>query len=59
MPILTNKGNVSNQQMETIVKEIYGKFDHKRKELEAKEADLEDIKSLEELEKKLRNKNKF
>lgn len=59
MPILTNKGNVSNQQMETIVKEIYGKFDHKRKELEAKEADLEDIKSLEELEKRLRNKNKF
>lgn len=59
MPILTNKGNVSNQQMETIVKEIYGKFDHKRKELEAEEADLEDIKSLEELEKKLRNKNKF
>lgn len=51
--ILQNTGSISNAQMEEKVKMIYSDFDQKRKQLEAKQADLED---LENLEKTVKNK---
>ena len=42
--------------MEAKVKEIYTKFDEKRKEQAAKSADDADLKALEELNKELKNR---
>lgn len=50
--ILQNAGSVSNAQMEEKVKKIYVDFDQKRKLYEAQQADLEDLKALEERIKK-------
>lgn len=46
--ILQNTGSISNAQMEEKVKQIYTQFDQKRKKFEAEQADLEDLKTLEE-----------
>ncbi len=46
--ILQNSGSISNTQMEEKVRKIYDEFDLKRKQFEAKKADLEDLKALEE-----------
>lgn len=50
--ILQNAGSISKVQMEERVKQIYTEFDQKRKLFEAEQADLEDLKSLEERIKK-------
>lgn len=50
--ILLNAGSISNAQMEEKVKQMYTQFDQKRKKFEAEEADLEDLKALEEQIKK-------
>jgi hypothetical protein len=47
--ILGHKGKISNKKMEEKVNEIYENFDNKRKEFEAKIADEEDLKELENL----------
>lgn len=50
--VLNHKGNISHDQMEKKVNEIYATFDQKRKEFEAKQDDLDDLKFLEQ---KLKN----
>lgn len=45
--ILCGFGKISNQQMETMVREKYEKFNAKRKKIEAQKADENDIKELE------------
>lgn len=50
--ILQNAGSISNAIMEEKVKQIYTLFDQKRKQFEAEQADLEDLKNLEERIKK-------
>ncbi len=47
--ILNHKGKISNKKMEEKLNEIYEDFDNKRKEFEAKIADEEDLKELENL----------
>lgn len=54
--ILQNAGSISNVQMEEKVKQIYTEFDQKRKQFEAEQADLEDLKTLEERIKKSNGK---
>ena len=55
-PILKNTGSVSHEQMKTIAEQRYTRFDENRRTAEAFDADREDIKSLEEAEKKLTKK---
>lgn len=50
--ILQNAGSISNAHMEENVRMIYNQFDQKRKQFEAEQADLDDLKSLEERIKK-------
>lgn len=45
--VLKDAGSISHKQMEEKVKSIYQAFDERRKQTEAKEADLEDLKILE------------
>lgn len=45
--ILLDKGKISHELMQKKVREIYQSFDTKRKNFEAQQADLEDIKALE------------
>jgi hypothetical protein len=51
--VLLHKGDISSTSMEKKVKQIYERFDTKRKAFEAKQADLQDI---EELENKIKKK---
>jgi len=53
--ILRNGGSISNAQMEEKTQEVYDRFDKKRKEYDAKQADLED---LEDLNKKVSSQKK-
>ncbi len=46
--VLNDAGSISHLQMEEQVRLVYEQFDNKRKEFEAKQADLEDLKQLEE-----------
>ena len=46
--ILADKGSVTNAEMEEKVKEIYERFNSRRKVYEARLADDEDMKLLEE-----------
>ena len=50
--VLQGKGSVSNAEMEQLVNETYEKFNTKRKQLEAAQADQDDIKMLEEMVQK-------
>jgi len=52
-PLLLTKGSISGKQMEEKIDEIYSLFDKRRKEFEATQADEEDLKELDEIEKKL------
>lgn len=52
-PILKDRGRISNAEAESHVKVVYSEFDAKRKSLEARLADEEDIKRLEELESRI------
>ena len=56
--ILKGSGSISNGDMEKYVRMVYDKFDSKRKLIEAEEADAEDLKWLEDLQNKIKNKNK-
>jgi hypothetical protein len=53
--MLQGKGNVSNEQMEQRVDELFETFNAKRKIAEAKQADDEDLEELKALEIKLKN----
>ncbi len=50
-PVLKGAGSISNDQMKTVAHQRYESFDHSRREAEALAADLDDIKTLEMLEK--------
>ena len=56
--ILQGNGSVSNAEMEKYARMVYDKFDNRRKLREAEEADAEDLKWLEDLQNKIKNKNK-
>ena len=54
--VLKGVGSVSHENMKRIANERYADFEQKRRQQEAIEADAQDIRELEELEKKLKNK---
>ena len=56
--ILQGNGSISNSDMEKYVRMVYDKFNSNRKLIEAEEADAEDLKWLEDLQNKIKNKNK-
>ena len=56
--VLKGNGSISNSDMEKYVRMVYDKFNIKRKLIEAEEADAEDLKWLEDLQNKIKNKNK-
>lgn len=58
--VLKGHGSISNAVMEQKVREIYESFDAKRKEVDAHQADEDDLKELKSLEEKLKEikKNK-
>lgn len=49
--LLEGCGSISNAEAEQTVKQVYEVFNTKRKQIEAQEADIEDLKILENLEK--------
>ena len=51
--ILQGKGSISNAEAEEIVRSRYDIFNVKRKQLDAQDADAEDLKMLEDLEKSI------
>ena len=55
--ILQGRGSISNEEAETIVRNIYDSFNAKRKKFDAQAADAEDIKMLEDLENTIINEN--
>lgn len=54
--VLTHKGKVTHLQMEEKVDAIYEEFHKQRKQLDAKNADEQDLEELKHLENKLKNK---
>lgn len=54
-PVLKNTGTITHQMMEEKVRLIYEEFDKNRKAQEAHQADEEDLKVLEDLEKEIKN----
>ena len=56
--VLQGNGSISNSEMEKYVRMVYDKFNSKRKLIEAEDADAEDLKWLEDLQNKIKNKNK-
>ena len=54
--ILQGKGEISNASMESMVHKIYDDFNTKRKQLEANQADADDLKILEDIEKQITGK---
>lgn len=57
--ILQGKGSISNEEMETRVREVYATYDAQRRQLDAQQADAEDIKMLEDLEQRLKENNGY
>jgi len=55
---LTDKGKISNAQMEKMVEKAYQKFDSQRKITEANQADEKDIDELKALEQKIKSGKK-
>lgn len=55
--ILQGKGEVSNASMESMVHKIYDEFNAKRKQLEVKQADADDLKMLEDIENQIKGKS--
>ncbi len=53
-PLLSGKGNISHQQMENKVREIYQLFDQKRKDIDAQQADADDLQALKLLEEEIK-----
>ena len=56
--ILQGNGSVSSAEMEKYARMVYDKFDNRRKLREAEEADAEDLKWLEDLQNRIKDKNK-
>ena len=56
--ILQGKGSVSNAEAEETVRSRYDIFNAKRKQLDAQDADAEDLKMLEDLERSILEKDK-
>jgi len=56
--ILQGRGSISNAEAEATVKQVYDAFHAKRKQIEAQEADAEDLKMLEDLERTIINSDK-
>jgi len=56
--LLQGAGSISHQKMEEKVREIYKLFDQKRKIVEAEQADNDEIKELEDLEKNIKSLKK-
>jgi len=55
-PLLQNAGRVSHEQMVQIAHERYSEFDAKRRTSDARQADEDDIKPLEKIERKAQKK---
>lgn len=55
-PILDGAGAISHDQMKAIAVDRYERFDDNRRRAEARQADAEDIKALEEIEKQAKEK---
>jgi hypothetical protein len=55
--VLQGAGSISNKEMEAHVREVYATYDAQRKQIEAQQADAEDLKMLEDLENSLKNWN--
>jgi hypothetical protein len=56
--ILQGHGSISNAEAEATVKQVYDVYNARRKQLEAQEADAEDLKMLEDLERTIINSDK-
>ena len=54
--VLKGNGQVSNGEMEAYAKEVYCRFDERRKKMDAQNADEEDLRCLENLENEIKNK---
>lgn len=54
--LLTNRGNISKEQMEKMVEKVYLEFDTKRKLQEVKQADTEDLQDLKILEDEIKKR---
>ena len=57
-PLLEGPGSVSHDDMKRIAHGLYDDFDQSRRAAEAVAADADDLKQIEELEKKLEEKKK-
>ena len=55
--VLQGAGSISNKEMEAHVREVYAAYDAQRKQIDAQQADAEDLKMLEDLENSLKNWN--
>ena len=51
--ILQGAGSITNYEAEEIAKQVYDVFNAKRKQLEAQTADVDDLKMLEDLERRI------
>ena len=56
--ILQGKGHISNEEMENRVRQVYTTFDAQRRKTNALQADAEDLKLLEDLERSVKEKGK-
>ena len=56
--ILQGKGHISNEEMENMVRQVYTTFDARRRKTNALQADAEDLKLLEDLERSVKEKGK-
>lgn len=56
--ILQGKGHISNEEMENRVRQIYDTFNTLRRKADALQADVEDLKLLEDLERSVKEKGK-
>lgn len=57
-PVLSGTGSVSHEKMKQVAQQRYGEFDERRRKHEALLADADDIKALEALEQRLKDKSK-
>ena len=55
--VLQGAGSISNKEMEAHVRDVYATYDAQRKQIDAQQADAEDLKMLEDLENSLKNWN--
>lgn len=56
--LLTDRGSISNAQMEKMVEKVLQEFDSQRKIVEAQQADNEDLQALKLLEEELKKRKK-